>query len=321
MKNFDLLFYHPTTIVTVDDVQYFCDSFEKAIRQKGFQAKAFVDPHELLGFIHHEPSSPSWRWLEWEGHDSYYVDKETLQHILHQQNRYKLISVAISDMRMPIMDGLTFFKKVPIEKSIRRVLLTGAQTFEEGVELLNDEEIDCFVAKGSIEVLKKILDLLPMQMELYFRQVYKRHVSKMNTDIVESDSYVELFLKEMDQGFLTALLSSTKTEFYTVCTNGSRIFMDNKGQMSGLLVYRDKDFERFVTDLTALGRSEEDIRKVKERKMAPAFGFWDLKSAPLIKVKQSVEKNFYYSRLNHKELAFLGLKPATYTTFRDTVKV
>ncbi len=311
MRNNDLLLYHPTFIGAVDDSPEFCDSFESALQEEGLRAKAFTDPYNFLSYLKKEPCPAEWVWKEWTGHNAYVLEQKTFLKILAQKNRYAMTSILIADLRMPVMDGLTLFKELPLEKPLRKVMLTGTQSYQDAIEHLNEGTIDCFVGKGSRDAMERVLSLIPLQTELFFKALYRRYMGKLNRKIIESRPYQALFQDEMEQGFF----SSPMIEYCTLCTRGSRFFIDQKGKTSALLIYEGSDFDLMAEDMAQKGASTADVEKIKQRKLAPAFSFWDIKLPPLHKVRGNCDSTFYYSRLNEKELGFLGLELSSFDDY------
>ena len=79
------------------------------------------------------------------------------------------IAVVVADMRMPVMDGLTFLKEVKAKRpDIRRLMLTGNADQETAISAINDGQVMRFLRKpcDSEELTKSIQQALD---EYHFR--------------------------------------------------------------------------------------------------------------------------------------------------------
>jgi len=179
--------FHPTTVILVDDDEEYLHFLEKRLNDD-FILKSFTNPVDALKWIKkqyadnpflgdsraknisflnedfdtfEEEDIPSRAYLG--------VDIKEIHEEIYSSDRFKVPSVVVVDQNMPAMKGLDFcveLKKFPLKK----LMLTGVATTQEGLNAFNEGKIDGFVSKGEMDksFADKLIEFTAEMQQQYF---------------------------------------------------------------------------------------------------------------------------------------------------------
>lgn len=223
-------YFHPTTIVMVDDNQRFLDNFSLQL-DESLAFRTFASPRECLAILNgHAQRTPLDRRCM-----SYYqqpsqqtsgrvvrLDLTLIEQEISNPDRFSDVSIVIVDYDMPEMTGLEFCKSLR-NKRIKKVLLTGVADEKVAVSAFNDGIIDRFLMKSDPNITEKLNHTIRDLQRRYFDQVSTllqdalaleqpeyledTHFSSFFFSLMERKHIAEYYYVEDPDGFL--LVSDT----------------------------------------------------------------------------------------------------------------
>jgi FixJ family two-component response regulator len=235
-KGRPLTFYHPTTIVFLDDNRNFLNAMEFQFSSI-FDIKLFTSPNEVLKEIngkvsltkrHSEYNPQSYHEIITDDNACFEVGQ--LAKITYDSSRFDVISVLIIDYQMPEINGLDFCQKLT-GKNIFKIMLTAEADKDTAIGAFNDGVIDKFILKTSNNLYDEIEAAIHELRNRYFQTSLLGFSSQRYSSIkvlFESELYQKLFQE--------VFKSSNAVEYYMVDNSGSFIFLDNHANPTWLIV-------------------------------------------------------------------------------------
>lgn len=235
-------YFHPTTMVFVDDNDLFLHSFD--LRIPGDMAYLpFHDPRRALQRINESVELPPipersltrpTKSLLWS--DSLiHLDLGMIEQEINNLQRFRRISVVIVDLAMPAIDGLSLCAEIE-DPRIKKVLMTGAGEEQLAVNAFNDGFIDRFVPKNRATTLDMVVDYaVELQREYFLDQqrALQESLSLSAPPLLEDPAVSEHFaMLRKQHRFL---------EHYLVGEPPGFIFLTAQGAMHRLIVLSDAE--------------------------------------------------------------------------------
>lgn len=267
-----LPYYHPTTIVMLDDNEGFLNSFSLQL-DENTSALLFTSPEKCLDTVNSRVQMMPLdrRCLSWY-RDSGHSDREIVRFdlaLIEQEisnpHRFADISVMIIDYAMPGMDGLEVCRRVQNPR-VKKILLTGVADESIAVQAFNEGLIDRFILKSDIKVLERINSILDDLKQKYFVEV---SAGIQGTLIVKSPDFL------YDNAFIDYFSSLTKklgtVEYYYVEDPQGILLVDESGNLTRLVVYSAHELESMLFELHSLTSDRTILKKVRAGKLLPCF--------------------------------------------------
>lgn len=133
-------FYHPTTVVVVDDDEDFVEALKLGINAD-IPFKGFSDPRQARHYIDNCPR----------------IDRKPDLPPWYDPARFQAAGVIVIDYRMPVMSGFELCDDLSGHPS-KRVLLSGVATAYEAIDGFNRDLYSKYIVKGQIESLDILQD-------------------------------------------------------------------------------------------------------------------------------------------------------------------
>jgi len=269
------IFYHTSTLITVDDDDLILKSLALLFKNR-FMVMPFHQPKECIKFFDSYRSPLSKTTLlqsctEHEQYDSPYrsfINFDMTQ--LHLENnkheRKNEISVMIVDYNMPGMNGIELCKilrTIPVKK----ILLTGEASLNEAVAAFNDKVIDCFIRKDSPSLAHQIQHYVKNLSLQYYREQTNALCSHL-----EANGMIPLSDPIFAQHFSEWCASESIQEYTLIDRNGSLMAMNNDDQASYFIVHTDQSLDAFLELNDDVNDAEPFLQDIKQRKLIPFFG-------------------------------------------------
>ena len=238
-------YYHPTTIVFIDDNELFLRGLDVELS----------DDHPFQ--LHHTPEgaleavnveletrpladrcfSPPQGSPE-ELAATVHIDLSLIEQEIKLLDRFRRISVAVIDYSMPTIDGLEFCAAVS-NPTVKKVLLTGVADEKQAVAAFNAGLIDSFVMKQDATAIDTVMEYVRAQENRYFSDLQHRLRSTLVGTLprfIDEPAFVRYFHD--------LLRSGSFIEYYLVNAPLGFILLDEPGSVSRLLVADAKTLER-----------------------------------------------------------------------------
>jgi CheY-like chemotaxis protein len=244
-------FYHPATVLVVDDNQRFLDAISLKLG-RDFLIKPFSNPKKAKTYIEQYQTSPS--FLEAgkvfdfpEGQHiaelSINVDISAIHHEIYQGfSRFERISILIIDYAMPGMNGIDFCKYFP-SSQFKKILLTGEADHQIAVDAFNKGLIDKFLLKTSEDCDTQLKEAITQLQTKYFVDL---------SDIVlkalrQSHTLFEPSFVSLSSNIFKKL---NVKEYYLIDEIGSMLLLDADAKVSWLIV-KDEEEVRSLYELAS----------------------------------------------------------------------
>lgn len=174
-------YFYPTTVALIDDDQRFLESFEELLARE-FIVRQFAQPHLGLDHLMGEDADHVSRIARLGGYatsdawPSNEVDR--LQLLLSSYigqlrgypRRFDTVSVAVIDLNMPGIDGLTICRALR-RRPVRTILLTGSSSDKLALNAFNEGLIDRYVSKHDPDLMTVVSEHIRDLQSAYFRRI------------------------------------------------------------------------------------------------------------------------------------------------------
>ncbi|MEO8400520.1 MAG: response regulator [Gammaproteobacteria bacterium] len=269
------VFYHPSTIVTVDDDVLFLKAISQLIKSK-FKIKTFQEPTTCIDFLDTYVSPLSETVFlrpckEYEHYDSLTsslvdFDASGLYSLKQNSCRFDEISILIVDYNMPEMNGIELCQKISA-LPIKKILLTGQADNRDAVDAFNNKIIDCFMRKDSPTLVADIQSYVARLSREYFHQRTSALMAHLEVDqpIPLSDPIFTQFFDEWCQ-------ENSIREYTLIDKNGSLLVIDDNDQHAFLVVHTERTLRSFAEVNDDVAEAELLLSDVKKFRKIPFFG-------------------------------------------------
>lgn len=269
-------FYHPTTVIIVDDNEDFLKSMTKLLNRVDphIVVKTFSKPNEALNYVNSVKNlsvaiSPLFASDDYLPSSGTVPLEFNISHIYEQATNPKIfeqISVAVVDYHMPNqMSGADFCTAIS-ETHIKRIMLTGEGAAELGVDLLNNGTIHKFLIKGQPDLEEKLAQYIVVMKRAYFLDLSAPLLKNLSPGMclgLSDPAFVNLFhdiCRELNI-----------VSYYLIDFSGSFLLIDNQGQLSWLIVKTKTDLDEYVDFIQDAEVAENIVSTVKNKEKIPYF--------------------------------------------------
>lgn len=171
-------YFHPTTVVMVDDNEAFLRSLTLEL-PAGIACRGFTNPEEALEFLNEpielEPLVDRCFTLD-RSRDSeavIHLDLSVIEQEINYLQRFRRVSVVLVDYAMPSLDGMRFCELMT-DPYARRAMLTGVADEKLAVEAFNAGLIHRFIPKHKATAVEVVVAFIAELQRDYFNQYQAR---------------------------------------------------------------------------------------------------------------------------------------------------
>jgi CheY-like chemotaxis protein len=225
-----LPYYHPSTVVFIDDNERFMEGFTLLL-DEDLAFRCFSSAKLALEFINRPSNNPplDQRCFSFLGQQhrpggEIRLDLALIEQEISNLDRFADISVIIVDYDMPEMNGLEFCKSIR-NRRIKKILLTGIGDEKIAISAFNDGLIDRFLTKNDPNIADKINQIIFSLQRRYFEDIssliqstlamkspefiYDDAFKPVFDDLIKEYSIAEYYYVEDPYGFLMVACDGT----------------------------------------------------------------------------------------------------------------
>lgn len=300
-------FYHPTSVVIVDDNIVFLENLPENLSDKS-KYTLFDSPEKALSYLQEQKKS-LFTSDDFIGKTddlatgrSVNVDLPKIQSLAENINRFDTPLVVIVDYDMPQISGLEFCSK--LGDHYKKIMLTGAADHKLAVQAFNDGIIDKFIAKDDPNIFEKIDQAVHVCQQSYFAGISAPIVKALTTTPPSfiSNSIFQDFLKQLIQ-------KNYISEYYLVDAMGSFLLINQKNERFWLVVQSDQQIENYLHIIQDDDNASEEIISAldKKEKLLCLFSEDDF-NQPVEKWHSYLHPAHKIESLNYAYYAFISVK-------------
>ncbi len=159
-------FYHPTTVLLVDDDRNYLNQLQSLLSRNPAKYISDTNPRKALEIVENNlgiyaSTHGCFNYLEEEELETYRMAVNVLEihKMIYDPTRFDQISTIVIDYNMPGMNGLEFCKKIQ-HTPIRKILLTGETDEMLAIDAFNKGLIDAYIRKHQIDFYPAIQETL-----------------------------------------------------------------------------------------------------------------------------------------------------------------
>lgn len=265
-------FYHPTTIVLVDDNQTFLDSLDLDLdNEHGY--RTFTQPEDALAYLNQPPASPPLAercfGLDYhaKGGPTIQLDLNVLEQEVTRVERFQRNAVLIVDYAMPSMDGLELCAQLT-DPYLMKAMLTGVADEKIAVAAFNAGLIHRFVPKHDAMAIQNISRFVAELQIAHFQQQSARLRSNL------AINPPEFLVDEQIASFVQQLMRCEQlVEYYLVAEPDGLLLLDGAGTMLRLLVLDEQAMDAQLAYAQAHQAPDAVLQLIAKRERLCYF--WD----------------------------------------------
>ncbi len=248
-----LSYYHPSTVVFVDDQQAFLTAVKNRLPQQ-LLTLFFNNPEKALSKItdaswsQYQNTPPIYN-IEDDMEAEHTNNNDTLFNLklgeicktIYNPNRFSEISVVIVDRMMPDLDGINFCRRL-IDHPVKKIMLTASKDQKVATDAFNEGIIDFFILKDSPNLIFELTAAIKKMQWNYFSSLTKRTLGtalEIVVPVIKNDFMVNFLQSKMQE--LNAV------EFYLLDKWGSVLFIKHDGTPTTLAISPAELFDTYAT--------------------------------------------------------------------------
>ncbi len=279
MRNEILPYYHPTTVVLVDDNENFLKSFSLQLPED-LSWMTFTSARSCLEFLNRPSPRESLEKLclslhnsqPGRNHNLIRMDFTLIEQEISNPSRFTDISVLIVDYDMPEMDGLELCRRIENPR-IKKILLTGVADEKIAVNAFNDGLIDRFFMKNEPDIGETLNMAIQAMQRAYFKNistVIQNALALKAPDFLYDPEFIAFFEKFYRENRIV--------EYYYVEDPRGILLVGDNGSLTRLVVFSESELEQALFQLRGCNAPEYIIRKVSSNEWIPCL--WGLPDHP-----------------------------------------
>ncbi|NJN53057.1 MAG: response regulator [Gammaproteobacteria bacterium] len=180
-------------------------------------------------------------------------------------DRFKRTSVVIVDYDMPQMNGLEFCRDIA-DRSVKKVMLTGAADEKIAVQAFNSGLIDRYISKNSTATLDMVVAFAHDLQRAYF---FDQQRILQTTISLEPPAFLS---DEVVGDWITRLRAEHGyVEHYLVGDPTGLIMLTADGELSLLMILQEDDVVRAIDAAEQYGAPPGVLRELRERRKLAYF--------------------------------------------------
>lgn len=224
-------YYHPTTVVLVDDNEAFLRSLTLEM-PAGMACHGFTSPEAALEFLNQPidlaPLVDRCFTLD-RSHDSeavIHLDLGVIEQEINYLQRFRRVSVVLVDYAMPSVDGMQFCERMT-DSYARRAMLTGVADEKLAVEAFNAGLIHRFIPKHKATAVEAVIAFIAELQRDYFNQYLARLKTALAIDppgfLVEPVIAIRVRRLMLDEAIAEYYLVNDPPGFIMLRSNGTML--------------------------------------------------------------------------------------------------
>jgi CheY-like chemotaxis protein len=269
-----ICFYHPITIVFLDDSPSFLDSLKMELQpQGGDQFEFFTNQNTAINYIkaHQENLTDSILNIidknEMDLTSDHVVgfDISNIYKIARKKSRFSVVGVAVIDYEMPDQNGLIVCQKLN-QVAVRKLLLTAMDDQATVIEAFNDGVVDKYLRKQSTTLPEQIMHSLEFLKQRYFAKLSHTLVECLGERLVslwQNLKYQALFNEIKNQ--------ANAIEYYLLDSSGSYLFLDAQANPYWLVIRSAAELAEQAQLLNSMDVDASVVQLVAEQKQLLFF--------------------------------------------------
>ncbi|PHQ78813.1 MAG: hypothetical protein COB66_08155, partial [Coxiella sp. (in: Bacteria)] len=230
MTNEIPVFFHPTTVLIVDDDPGYLDLLQLALGNR-FSIEIFTSGQEALYYIEQQQQITTVTQEFLATPDK--MGGVPIWHTIHNERRFDVISSIIIDYAMPGMDGVAFCEKIK-NFPLKKLMLTGEAGDGLAVEAFNKGLISQFIRKQQPQLTNTIIENL--------NELEQNHFNEKTQEILKyiAPSFQELLTNSSFINFFKIFCTKNKvTEYYPWTEADTWVLLSHKKVLGWLVVKKE----------------------------------------------------------------------------------
>ncbi|MEY1661091.1 response regulator [Isoalcanivorax beigongshangi] len=264
-------YFHPTTVLMVDDNQRFLDNFSLLLDER-LACRFFTSASEALQLINAQARATTLdqrccRYLRQQeaaaGERTLRLDLTLIEREISNTQRFADISVVVVDYDMPEMNGLAFCQQLKHPR-VKKVLLTGVADEKLAVDAFNAGTIHHFLTKQDPDLTGKLNRTLEGLQQRYFSDVstlLQTTLALDPPDFLHDSRFIDYFHRLLRQHDIV--------EYYYVEDPDGFLLVSTDGQLQRLLVSSEQSLQRALFSLRSLAPPTDVLKQLSGGKALP----------------------------------------------------
>ncbi|MCC1497042.1 response regulator [Alcanivorax sp. 1008] len=300
-----LPYYHPSTVIFVDDNERFLDSFTLLLSER-LAVRCFSSTSAALSFINDNAARPpldkrcvSFLGAQHRPGGTLRLDLALVEQEISNPDRFSDISVVVVDYDMPEMSGLDFCQAIN-SRRVKKVLLTGVGDEKVAVRAFNDGLIDRFLTKNDPQIQAKINQTIDDLQRRHFEDISSLIQSTLemkSPEFLLEDEFIFLFQSLIQQYDIV--------EYYYVEDPNGFLMVSHQGELYRLIVVTESQADEQIFSVRKYNPPQEVINSLKSHRSI----IWLCEQPD----ENDESGSFDWNEYVHKAHTFQGSKPWLYT--------
>jgi CheY-like chemotaxis protein len=269
-------FYHPTSILVLDDDPLFLESVDFQFSDE-LSCQTFTRPDAALEHLRGQASQhPDFSRYFRDcsdmdlGSESRHGDRllrlqlSELRSMIEDRSRHQRVSVAVVDFDMPKMTGVEFCRAIR-NLPVKTILLTGKAGLETAIAAFNEGVIDCFLQKQDSNVSATLRREIKRLQTEYFEEIsdpIKRALELRKPSFFSDASFAKLF-KDVSE-------ANGVVEHY-VCANPPGVMMRDAEGVESFLLISDLDSAKSQCEIAEIQSAPADMVQLMRSRQVHAW--------------------------------------------------
>ena len=260
-----LPYYHPSTVVFVDDNQRFLRSFTLLLSEQ-LAFRCFSIAGTALEFINdHGSMVPldqrcfSFLGQQHRAGGALRLDLALIEQEISNPNRFQDISVVVVDYDMPEMDGLSFCAQIE-NRRIKKVLLTGVGDEKVAVKAFNDGLIDRFLTKSDPDIEEKMNQTIAELQRRYFEDIssmIQNTLAMKSPEFIHDPAFISIFYTMLDNMHIA--------EYYYVEDPNGFLMVTYDGKLYRLVIFSEDQADEQIFAVRRFNPPAAIVSRLKSR--------------------------------------------------------
>ncbi len=239
------LLYFKTKCAFIDDNKSFIDELTPHLDGQTGYVENFADYDHLIAHVLNSDRNISncidYCLMEETDYEEHKIDFNLLE---FKSNLVKLaqeniISVVFSDYSMPQINGLELFRKLECSY-IKKSLLTGVANENEAIIAFNNNEIDSYINKSSINLVEDCRSAINSLKYDFFVSISNEFIG---SKVIPKNLLTILNKTETAKWFKDFIKHEQITYLVLVCSNGTFYVENSRGESTYLQILYDENYE------------------------------------------------------------------------------
>lgn len=263
-------YFHPTTVIFVDDNESFLKSLDLELPSQ-WAYRLFADPEIALAFLNQPPPLAPLvdrcfvHSRDRLGGRSMTLDTTMIEQEINHLARFARNSVVMVDYSMPLMNGLEFCSELT-DPYIQKAMLTGVADEKVAVQAFNAKLINRFIPKNTSHSISDILAFSEELQHDYFAQHTARLINTLALD-------PPLFLLDRDVArAIRRLMQKYRiVEYYLMDDPSGFLMLRADGSAIRILVAGERDRHRAIADAESLRAPAHILQALRDGRMLLSY--------------------------------------------------